>query len=1112
MINHTKQFHKRCMVIVMTASLLFSGACPGTGITAYGKSAKIKKLKQTSAALDRVSLQWKKVKGAKQYQVQIKIGKKYKSSKTKKTRITLKKLNAGTTYKVRVRYKKKKKYSSWTKINVSTLPAGSGSQGGGNTAGNTPGAPTAVPKPTMKPVKTANDGAYNGAPGISPDYDTAQAEQWEKPASSEDNGLLYDIKVVDNKVMDLVSGKEVVNLTPCQDKPGYFTGVFDADNTSRDKGEIEKTWIRLQNEDETTTKVATPGDNWDITYEAVIDYDEAFLDEKHPVFYAYNDWWIENYSPISAFSLTTNSGKHHLRLNRLAQDPYESHWIPFDANYLRADGNYAYENIPSGDTFVAVSGDYTNKITTARFDGTSVNFDMEMKTEAYKYYRYYWCGFRFTNYHRVKEFKIYKGAKSAEDLKYDYSKTNIAKTTTETKTGSDGIVGLGSCFAWQVDKNNNAVFTDLSNKKAGVYEITDNSGNKKMIGIADYEDEPTLSYDQARTPHTTIDNSIYDSVHITNKRDTMYVGKQYPLSAFPYPLVLKDDNTTPDYDIAWTSDNPDVVAVYSGLMIAKKAGTATITASLRGTDKKDSFTILVKDAPKLGDKTYIVPADLRINYLDKSRGGAYKENGCTFATAANTTSAKQKACLKAIFAAIDYAAENGYTKIVFPKLKYYAMMYNTGLHYYVPSNIEIVFPEGSELHMLFPVGLEHSASDPTKCEFHTFEFGVNSYGDGAKCENSKLYIDKYFGERYEEYRSKGKVDENKYIEEYRFAEFGRRAYNCSVTIKHAEHAAGYFITADGTTYDNYYEDVTDDQGGKPKKRTGVIRYDNMVSGKISSTTGDITPSELWYSTSEMIDIPEKCKQDGFFMAGASDREWYGTRSDTIEGLLYDIHWYNEDKKLIRSEAFHSMGEYYSVPEGAEYYKFSIHMKKLPTAADKLRGTSDSTAKNSYGDAPADLWLQMYDNGAATDCEITGVNTLHSATGLFSVVGETDGLWIHHNYIPANGEMPMDARLGDFEDGWESMRHSVVSNNIMAKGEYAGGGPNTFMHTNYFGNEVYTKALDENDHVINSRCLAFLIQDRYVTEFSYNHTRGYIWNDRAGWGCKGNLHFKYRRWV
>lgn len=118
----------------------------------------------------------------------------------------------------------------------------------------------------------------------------------------------------------------------------------------------------------------------------------------------------------------------------------------------------------------------------------------------------------------------------------------------------------------------------MSNKKAGVYKVKTATGKTKTVGIANYNP----------VPDKKVFNKGYKSLHITNKRETMIKGKQYPLSAFPYPLKTTG-NSNSDYDIVWSSSNKEVVTVVDGLMIAKKAGKATITAKLRGDKDKGQF-------------------------------------------------------------------------------------------------------------------------------------------------------------------------------------------------------------------------------------------------------------------------------------------------------------------------------------------------------------------------------------------------------------------------------------------------------------------------------------------------------------------------------------------
>ena len=125
-------------------------------------------------------------------------------------------------------------------------------------------------------------------------------------------------------------------------------------------------------------------------------------------------------------------------------------------------------------------------------------------------------------------------------------------------------------------------------------------GETRTIGIADFNP----------VPDEKVSNKGYTSLHITNKRKTILKGKEYPLTAFPYPLKTSDSSNS-DYDIVWSSSNKKVATVVDGLIIAKKAGKATITAKLRGTKIKDSFTIQVKNPPSTKKKVYNVPADFK---------------------------------------------------------------------------------------------------------------------------------------------------------------------------------------------------------------------------------------------------------------------------------------------------------------------------------------------------------------------------------------------------------------------------------------------------------------------------------------------------------------------
>ena len=256
---------------------------------------------------------------------------------------------------------------------------------------------------SINSVGTFHDNSYDGVP-------------LDKMGTTKDDSkknLIHDYKVVKGKVVDTVTGKTVKGLKVCSKNSKYFVG----DNTTR---------IALS-------------DNWDETIEAVIDYDEKKLSGDYPVFNTYIPSWIEPAANAS-FNLQFNNGVYNLKFERAAVDPYQSHYITVDSNFLRKDGMYVYEKLPKGDVFVAVATDYTNKKSYTRINGTATNVKLETKSDAYKYYRYALHEMVVTSNHKIKELKIYSGVRNAKQLKADYKRTGIASTVSQKATGTDGIV------------------------------------------------------------------------------------------------------------------------------------------------------------------------------------------------------------------------------------------------------------------------------------------------------------------------------------------------------------------------------------------------------------------------------------------------------------------------------------------------------------------------------------------------------------------------------------------------------------------------------------------------------------------------------------------------
>lgn len=651
-----------------------------------------------------------------------------------------------------------------------------------------------------------------------------------------------------------------------------------------------------------------------------------------------------------------------------------------------------YEFLPTGDTFWSFSMDSDNGVLNSRIDGATATNTMSTFTDSDGVVKYVSkvlpSSFVLNSDHKVKEIKIYDRPLTVDEQEAAYAETGIVAPTSGMNKIVNGLTDMGSPFYFIKEKGGKIIRL-ISEKIAGIYTVSDKNGRNISYKISDFVQ-----------PDNGIDNSVYESVHITNEPEVLETGKQYPLTAYPYPFnVVTESGKADEFDVEWKTSDSSVVAVIDGLLIAKEEGTAEITATLMGTDMSDTVTITVEDPEEVLDISWNVPAD----YVS-ANGDSFSETDYEMTT-------------RAIYAAIDEAAENGYNHIIFPVQNFYAVPLTDGdgyaIRYYVPSNMTIEFPEGSVFYMM---DNDVSRGDPTKIEIHYFEFGVPNNDYENVCENSHLIMDTYYGERYNTTHS-----ETEYLEENRFVNIGRKAVDCSVEIENAYGTAGYFIVVDGTSNTN--------------KNTGVMDYGDFVSGWLNET-GELVENTNWISTSDFITVPDY-GEDGYFLSADGQDSYAGKYWGGCSARQYDILWYDSDKDLISSDRFQGRGEYYDIPEEAVYFKLSLQQSFLPAPGD--------------GESFDSPWIALHDDGSAKMCEIKDTSVENSACGVFSVVGQTDGLWVHDCYTGADGKKPYNERTGDFENGWTAMRHNVVSNNYF-KGYFGNpGGFNTFIHTNYMTN-------------------------------------------------------------
>lgn len=810
----------------------------------------------------------------------------------------------------------------------------------------------------------------------------------------EDEHLVYHLVVQEGIATDLVSGTTYSGIEVTED--GYLLGG--------------------------TVTLPKSYTNW--TFQMIADYNEESTSGIiRQIRFTSNSGKYEECSNVfllNETSLISNRGSIRIPWVR---DSWNTGYVVTIPVQLYAHVSADYEFLPTGDIFWSFSMDSDNGTLLSRIDGATATSTMSTFTDddgSTKYVdKILPSSFTLTGAHKVKEIKIYDTPLTAEEMEADYEATGITPPTSGISVVSDGLTDMGSSYYFSREYGGYVEPID-SETEAGTYTVEDRNGRTLTYEITDFVQ-----------PENGIDNSVYEGVHITNEPETLETGKQYPLSAYPYPFsITGEDGKADEFDVEWSSSDSSVISVIDGLLIAKKPGTVEITATLMGTDMSDTVIITVADPEVVEDIVWYVPSD-----YESSDGDSFSDTDYEMTT-------------RAIYAAIDEAAANGYNHIVFPQQDFYAVPLENGsggaYRYYVPSNMTIEFPEGSAFYMM---DNELSRGDPTKVEIHYFDFGVPNNDYTGVCEDSHLIMDKYYGERYNTTHS-----ESEYLEEMRFVNIGRKAINCSVEIREAYYPAGYFIVVDGTNNVN--------------RSSGVMNTDDFVSGWLDDN-GELQENSNWISTTNFITVPDY-GTDGYFISAHGQDSYAGKYWGGCSARVYDILWFDADYNAIQIDRFQGRGEYYDIPEDAVYFKVSLQQSSLPEVESK--------------NTP---WIAMHDDGSAKFCEIKNTRVYNSATGIFSVVGETDGLWVHHCYTNRDGMKPLNGRTGDFENGWTAMRHSVVSNNSL-NGYFGNpGGFNTFFHTNFITNYSGFTGETEMLRYINNTTDFIEISEKSQAHIYYN---------------------------
>lgn len=599
------------------------------------------------------------------------------------------------------------------------------------------------------------------------------------------------------------------------------------------------------------------------------------------------------------------------------------------------------------------------------------------------------------------------------------------------------------------------------------------------------------SIDNFKEVDNKIDNSKYESLHIINKIDTLYYGYKYALSAIPYPFEINHGGKSDQYDVNWISSDESIAKVVDGLVIPKKLGKVTITAKLLRTNIIDSVTIEIVERNKPKEK---------IKYISNN----YKSKGGNKFSDKNYTMTSQ-----AIFDAIDEAFKEGYNHIVFPKINFYCNPLDD--IYYIPTGMTVEFPVGSKFFM--------KPSEKAKKGYTFFSIGWPTWDnkgyfknvpkEKATIEKSKktgnitgyyiddvhLIIDKYYGEFYDE---KIKIEEladnaSKYAASCIFVFFGKCARYSSVEIHTANCTSGAFMKMGGQTW-----------GDEIKGRDYIIPYLNFTKGRLNDKGELDSSSSRWFTTNRFFEIGKKVDDTDFYenyvltnaVTTATATVYHSARASTEH--LYDIAWYDENKKFIKIDRWRYVDENYIRGEGAKFFKISIHQTNQPKREDCYDNKT---------------YIYFMPAGSSHFCEIKNTNLYHSADGLVSIIGETNNCWIHDNYLYNDGYLYGWAL--DLENGRCGMRGTIIENNVIRKFQFdkksktfytfintgylcLSGGFNTFVINNYVG-AIVQNELTSNTHIIHNTigCIFGSFKDKKFYEMKtkifthvYNNVIGY----------------------
>lgn len=584
---------------------------------------------------------------------------------------------------------------------------------------------------------------------------------------------------------------------------------------------------------------------------------------------------------------------------------------------------------------------------------------------------------------------LYNRALSLEELRHIRSYFNLTYSDYKiSKLFAQGLTRLGSSSAFKNrSKSWNEAPTRIATSVASGEQTYTENGESRTFTNIDWQ-EPVVD---------DVSSEITDLLW-TNPIDSLTTDQIYKIEAFPYPYFISYDKSY-IYNVEYSTSDSSVIECYNGVLIPKKAGTATITAKLSGTEITTTKEI-----------TVTAPAEVVKKYFHVGKDYSCDEGSFSKDSPEGT--------LKAIIYAINYASENGYNGIVFPKMDYYVKPFQSGIQCLVPSDFVIDFSNAS----MYCLDSDY-CKDSDGGNYTIFSFGDHGTNGShyMPCKNSYVQNLKYYGERYQ-----GTNADSYYSPGCLFAGFScGGTENCHIKNIRFEKTTGFHIATGQCGFDVWQgtsvpANVGLDVSGTARR--GCTLPSDYQAGRLASDGVTIQEDStgMWYCTPEMMilgfkyaKVPAKSPEMYYYTVGAMGA---ATRPGS-KGYWYELFFFDKDKKLIQATGPQMSLERYILPEGAVYFKINLAAWEQP-------------AKQSQVDV--EHVVRLWAVGDPYQCYIENCQFFDPECSAVSWVGGYD--CVMRDCYAEQGQ-PVSLKSGrygwsiDYEDGWLEMRHNIMYNSL-----------------------------------------------------------------------------------